>query len=45
MNAKEGPAGKVRIDEIIGYHKKPEQFNISRVEHGSIYRLIITSDI
>ena len=43
--AKVGPAGKVKIEDITGCHKNPEQFKISKDEHGSIYLLTMASVI
>ena len=39
------PAGKIKKVDIIGCQTKPEQFKISKDEHGSIYLLTIVSEI
>ena len=39
------PVGKIKNVDIIGCHTKPEQFKISKDEHGSIYLLTIASAI
>ena len=39
------PEGNIKKVEIIGCHTKPEQFKISKDEHGSIYLLITVSVI
>jgi len=41
--AKTGAAGSNKIEDINGCQIKPEQFNISKAEHGSTYLLIIVS--
>ena len=41
--AKNGAAGKTKIDDIKGCQIKPEQLNISSDEQGSIYLLTIVS--
>ena len=39
------PAGNIKKVDIIGCQTKPEQFKISKDEHGSTYLLTITSAI
>ena len=39
------PAGKIKKVDINGCQTKPEQFKISKDEHGSIYLLTIVSVI
>jgi len=41
--ANTGAAGSNRIEDINGCQTKPEQFNISKAEHGSTYLLIMVS--
>ena len=37
------PAGKIKKVDIIGCQTKPEQFKMSKDEHGSKYLLTIAS--